>query len=218
MKDSDEQPVSPLFQRTNPSELRRAGGGDIEALGRLATTYHRPLNIYLASAFPSLKPFAEEILQEFAEDRLLKQGWLARADLSRGRFRDFLKVSLRNYVLNWLRKKRQEERMLSLDGEGEGSLARFEAAAQEEAAVDAFDLEWFRTILSETLRRMEEDCRQPGKHQPRREQTWEIFNLRIIEPVFEDAKPPAYDELVRRFGFKKPDGRDQHASERQTDI
>ena len=206
MAHSAEQPDGSSFQRTNPSELRRAGQGDVAALASLIAKYHTPLKVYLLHAFSTLKPYAEELLQDFAQDRLLREGWLGQVDLNRGRFRDFLKTSLRNYVLNWLRKSRQESRFSSLDDQGEEGLQKLEMeiAAQTEAANDAYDLEWLRTIISETLRRMEEDCRQPGRQQPRREQTWEIFNLRVLEPAFQDTKPLSYEELVKRFDLRSP--------------
>jgi DNA-directed RNA polymerase specialized sigma24 family protein len=197
MDQSAEYDDTSHFQRTNPSELRRAGTGDAEALGALVARYHAPLNVYLTLAFPTLRPYAEELLQDFAQDRFLKEGWLARVDLNRGRFRDFLKTSLRNYVLTWLRKKRQhDERLQPLD--------ELDLAAPQDATADAFDLEWLRAIVSETLRRMEEDCRLPGKHQPRRGQIWEIFKLRVLEPTFQDIQPLSYGALVKRFDLKSP--------------
>jgi DNA-directed RNA polymerase specialized sigma24 family protein len=206
MADSVEQPDSSIFQRTNSSELRRAGEGDVDSLASLIGKYHKPLKVYFLHAFPTLQPYAEELLQDFAQDRLLREGWLGQVDLNRGRFRDFLKTSLRNYVLNWLRKNQKESRFLSLDGQGEEALKKLEMeiAAQTGAADDAYDLEWLRAIMSETLRRMEEDCRQPGKQQPRRGQTWEIFNLRVLEPAFRDTKPLSYEELMKRFGLRSP--------------
>jgi DNA-directed RNA polymerase specialized sigma24 family protein len=204
MHEADDPLGSSLFQRTNPSELRRAGGGDADALGRLVAKYHAPLNAYLTLAFPSLKASAEELLQDFAQDRLLREGWLARVDLNRGRFRDFLKTSLRNYVLNWLGKKRRENSFVSLDDQTEEGLAKLELAAPPGEAVDAFDLEWLRAVVSETLRRMEADCRQPGRQQPRKGQTWEIFKLRLLGPAFQDTRPPSYGELVQRFDLKSP--------------
>jgi len=204
MTDSEEQPDPSCFQGTNPSELRRAGKGDVEALASLIGKYQTPLMVYLLHAFPTLQPHAGEILQDFAQDKLLREGWLGQVDLNRGRFRDFLRTSLRNYVLNWLRNNQKESRFASLDGQGEEGLKQLEMeiAAQTRAADDAFDLEWLRAILSETLRRMEEDCRQPGKQQPRREQTWEIFNLRVLEPVFQDSEPMSYEELAKQFDLK----------------
>src|SRR5208337_430887 len=71
-------------------------------LDRLVRLYWQPLKIFLLTAFPSLKNQADTLLQDFAEDKLLQEGWLRKADQNRGRFRDFLKTSLRNFVLNRL--------------------------------------------------------------------------------------------------------------------
>lgn len=38
------------------------------------------------ATFPSLREQAGILLQEFAEDKVLKKGWLRRADKSRGKF------------------------------------------------------------------------------------------------------------------------------------
>jgi hypothetical protein len=31
-----------------------------------------------------------------------------------------------------------------------------------------------------------------------------MFRLRLLEPVFEDAAPPPYEELIARFGLRSP--------------
>lgn len=206
MTDSAEQPERSIFERTRATELERARGGDFAALDNLIRKYRAPLRIYFCFIFPSLQDRADELLQDFAQDRMLRQGWLRQVDLQRGRFRDFLKTSLRNFVLNWIRKHQRERNFESLDNQSDEGLDRLEAriAAREGAAADAYDLELLRKIVSETLRRMEADCRQAGKQQPRRGQTWEIFLLRVLQPAFEDAKPPPYDELAKRFGLRSP--------------
>jgi hypothetical protein len=47
----------------------------------------------------------------------------------------------------------------------------------EEAASEEFDLTWVRTVLAETLRRMETDCKNPAGDQPRRSYIWEMFHI-----------------------------------------
>ena len=206
MTDSARQPERSIFERTRATELERARGGDLVALDNLIRKYRAPLKIYFCFVFPSLMDRADELLQDFAQDRMLREGWLRKVDLERGRFRDFLKTSLRNFVLNWIRQNQRERNFESLDNKSEEELDRLEVrlAAREGAAADAYDLEWLRRIVSETLRRMEADCRQSGHQQPRRGQTWEIFNIRVLQPAFEDAKPPPYDELAKRFGLRSP--------------
>jgi hypothetical protein len=51
---------------------------------------------------------------------------------------------------------------------------------------------------------MEADCGRPGKDQPRRSCIWEMFRIRLLEPVFNNAPQVPYDELVARFGLKSP--------------
>jgi hypothetical protein len=151
----------------------------------------------LIAAFPSLRDQAETLLQEFAEDKVLKKGWLQRADRSRGRFRDFLKTSLRNFVLDRLSRADVRHAPVSLD-----ELNREFPAT--EAASTEFDLTWVKIALAETLRRMEADCRNPAQDQPRRSHIWEMFRIRLLDPTFNDAPQVPYEELVARFGLKSP--------------
>ena len=147
--------------------------------------------MYLLSTFPGLKDQSEEILQDFAQDRILKEGWLGKADRDRGRFRHFLKTSLKNYVGDRLR----AEAKLPYSIEE----LELEPAAEEKAA-NLFDLNWARAILAETLSRMERDCQTPGKEQPQRSRIWEVFRLRVLLPALDGGEPVAYEELVARTG------------------
>jgi hypothetical protein len=93
---------SSIFPRTDWAELSKAAEADVARLDRLIRLYWEPLKIYLVATFPGLRQQADLLLQDFAEDKMLKEGWLRKADQSRGRFRDFLKTSLRNSVLDRL--------------------------------------------------------------------------------------------------------------------
>ena len=73
-----------------------------------------------------------------------------------------------------------------------------------EKSSDEFDLTWVRTVLAETLRRMEVDCKDPSADQPRRAHIWEMFRIRLLGPIFNDDPQPPYDELIERFGLKSP--------------
>jgi len=128
---------------------------------------------------------------------MLKEGWLRRADPNRGRFRDFLKSSLRNFVLDRLSRAEVKNPPVSLD-----DLAH--ELPLPEASAEAFDLAWAQTVLAEALKRMEADCRRPGVDQPRRGYIWEMFQVRLLEPIFSGAEVPAYDELITRFDLKSP--------------
>jgi hypothetical protein len=189
--------ASSIFPRTDWTELGKAAEADEARLDRLIRLYWPPLKIYLAASFPSLKDQWDILLQEFAEDKILKKGWLQRADRERGHFRDFLKTSLRNFVLDRLDRAEVKRAPLSLD-ELEVELPGAEAPSEE------FDLTWVRTVLAETLRRMEADCKDPSAGQPRRGHIWEMFRIRLLGPIFDDSPQPPYEELIGRFGLKSP--------------
>jgi hypothetical protein len=186
-----------IFPRTDWADLSKAAAAEPAPLDRLVKLYWQPLRIYLLATFPNLHEQVDALLQDFAEDKILQEGWLRKADQNRGRFRDFLKTSLRNFVLDRLNRAEAKNPPLSLD-ELEQELP--EAQADSEA----FDLEWARTVLSETLRRMEADCRRRGDDQPRRGYIWELFCIRLIDPIFNDAAQVPYDQLIERFGLKSP--------------
>jgi hypothetical protein len=188
---------SSLFPRTDWNQLGRAAGAETVPLDQLIRLYWQPLKIFLISAFPALSSQADTLLQDFAEDKLLQDGWLRKADPGRGRFRDFLKTSLRHFVLDRLNRAESKNPPLSLD-ELEQDLPGPQAAEEE------FDLIWARTVLAETLRRMEADCKSPGADQPRRGYIWEMFRIRLLDPVFEDTDQVPYDQLIERFGLRSP--------------
>ena len=188
---------SSIFPRTDWAELSKAAEADEARLDRLIRLYWEPLRIFLLAAFPGLKDQADMLLQDFAEDKLLKEGWLRRADQNRGRFRDFLKTSLRNFVLDRLNRAEVKNPPISLE-------ELEQEPPQPDDHAEEFDLAWARTVLAETLRRMEADCKNPGEDQPRRSHIWELFRIRLLEPIFNDAAQPSYDRLIDQFGLKSP--------------
>jgi hypothetical protein len=189
--------ASSIFPRTDWAELSKAADADEARLDRLIRLYWVPLRIFLVATFPALKDQADTLLQDFAEDKLLQEGWLRKADQNRGRFRDFLKTSLRNFVLNHLNRAEVKRPPISME-ELEQELPESEAISEE------FDLAWARAVLAETLRRMEADCKNSGQYQPRRGFIWEMFRIRLLEPIFNGAAEVPYDQLIDRFGLKSP--------------
>ncbi len=194
---ASEPSTGSIFPRTDWADLGKAAKAEPVPLDRLVRLYWQPLKIFLLTTFPNLSGQADTLLQDFAEDKLLQAGWLKKADQNRGRFRDFLKTSLRNFVLDRLNLAEVKNPPLSLD-DLEHELP------QAEAVAEAFDLEWARTVLAETLQRMEADCKQPGEDQPRRGRIWDMFRIRLLEPVFDGAAQVPYDQLIEQFGLKSP--------------
>jgi hypothetical protein len=51
---------------------------------------------------------------------------------------------------------------------------------------------------------MEADCRDVDAEQPRRTRIWEMFRIRMLDPIFNDADLVPYDQLIERFELKSP--------------
>lgn len=194
-EDSAKNTLWPVTDWSGLGRAARAVGKDAEPLNQLILKYRVPLRAFLLSAFPGLEDQADLLLQDFSEDKILKDGWLGKADRRRGRFRDFLKTSLRNFVKDRLRGDANAP--VPLDE------LRLDPPAEERTA-EAFDLNWARTILAAVLERMERDCKAPTKDQPRRAQIWEVFRFRLLQPALEDAEPIGYEDLVDRLGIVSP--------------
>jgi hypothetical protein len=194
-KNSDESWPWPMTQWSTSGHLPSALGKDQNALNELILKYQAPLKAYLLAAFPGSENEADELMQDFAQDKIMKEGWLGKAERKRGRFRDFLKISLKNFVRDRFRRK--PPAVVSLD-ELQIDLP------VEERGTEAFEVEWARTLLSEVLERMEKDCKTLHRNEPNRPLIWEIFRLRLLQPILETAEPVGYEELVSRLGIASP--------------
>jgi hypothetical protein len=167
---------------------------------KVVQRYLYPLNVYLIgllSRFPDYRNEAEDLLQDFVTHKILQPGWLEKADPKKGRFRDLLKNSLRNFILGEIRKREAEKRG------GKNSAVSLDDLEQEigapEPLSDSFDLTWLQMLLTETLEQMQASCiASDNMH------VWKIFETRIVRPNLEGANPPPYDELVLKCGLKSP--------------
>src|SRR5438552_9454424 len=86
---------------------------DVTDRKKVVNRYFAVLRVYLTgllSRFPEYRAEADDLLQDFIKDKILHPGWLEKADPNKGRFRDLLKSSLRNYVAGEVRKREATKR------------------------------------------------------------------------------------------------------------
>jgi hypothetical protein len=62
-----------------------------------------------------------------------------------------------------------------------------------------FDMAWAQEIIRRTIEEVREDCRSGSQ-----ESYWTIFERRILAPILDGHKAPAYDELLKGTEFKSP--------------
>ena len=167
---------------------------------KVVQKYLYPLKVYLMgllARFPDYRGEAEDLLQDFVRHKILQPGWLEKADPKKGRFRDLLKNSLRNFIVGEIRKREAEKRG------GKNSAVPLDDLEQEisapEPLSDSFDLSWLQMLLTESLQQMERACAASENTH-----VWKIFETRVVRPSLEGASPPPYEELVAECGLKSP--------------
>lgn len=190
------------FSVTSWTLVGLAGVDDPEArhaaLTRLLLRYLPPLRSHLLNRKRIDPHRADDLLQDFVADKVLAAGIMQKAVREKGKFRTFLLVALDRFVLNRMRDQRAAKRSPT-----EGMAGSVEEAA-EVCGSDgnmnrAFDVDWARTILEETISRMRETCRAGG-----RQSLWELFEDRVVGPSLHGAQPTPYAELSARFNFQSP--------------
>jgi len=150
-----------------------ADSGQREAvLAELCERYWKPLYAYLRGRGFSNED-AKDLVQGFFTERVLGQEFIRRADRTKGRFRNFLLVALRNYVINIERKRTSHS---TPKPAGEEPSASDTAEAQ-------FDRAWADALLERTLQELETECRRKG-----RDEHWKLFREWLLESRVGDGK------------------------------
>ncbi len=134
---------------------------------------------------------ADDVLQGFVADKVLRDGLVEKADRTRGRFRSLLLRSLENYLATQLGRQACQPRLLP-DGE---------APEQGVPATqhDAFDRGWACEVVRRALEGMRRECEQGA-----RADVWGLFEARVVEPSFAGVEAPSYEALVERFRIGTP--------------
>jgi len=144
---------------------------------------------------------AKDLTQGFFAEIVLGRELIQRADAAKGRFRNFLLVSLERYVRNVERadaaqKRRPPTRVVALED--------FDSFDIRDDAWDAtpegvFHRQWTIALLEQVLEDLEEQCRSRGE-----EVYWLVFRDRVVLPILEDSLAPPLSEICQRHGIPVP--------------
>ena len=198
------------FPSTCWTLLRKAGGMNRESLERLIYLYWKPAYYYLRAAGRRSVEDAKDLTQEFFTRLVERRDW-ERLDPERGSFRGFLKRALKNFLIDASR--RDQARQPS-----GGFLFRFEDCRDEPSAPDpegAFDREWVRTVLRDSIHELKERLRKDGSAN-----VFEVFRLYCLPEGSKgdpgessrflqmgDSKGSTYAEVARKLGLRESDVR-----------
>jgi hypothetical protein len=141
-------------------------------LAELCQRYWKPLYAYLRAKGFSNED-AKDLVQGFFTERVLGQEFIGRVDRTKGRFRNFLLVALRNYVINIQKKTRKT---VPLDQEID------EPMTGDPAEVE-FNRTWADTLLQGGLQELERECHRKGQ-----DSHWQLFHTWLVEPKVGDDR------------------------------
>lgn len=180
-----------------PSSATRAAGRD-SALAELARRYQGPAEAYLRAALGRTREEAHELFQEFFA-WMLASDFLAKAAPERGSFRGFLKVAMRRFATDELRKAAAEKRgggrgVRALDAEADGEVALADRAAK--TPEEELDAAWRAALVEAAFERTRLELERQG-----RAPVFAVFRDYYLAP----GPEPDYRTLAERHALTPTD-------------
>ncbi len=181
------------FATTNWQLVVQAGGGG-DGLAALLRMYWSPIYAFLRRRGHS-RDVAGDLTQDFIAEVVLRRDLISRARQERGRFRTFIQTALRNFVIDTSR-TRQAKAQRETQHLPPEELDRFvddPAGARDPA--EAFDRAWATSVIENTLRQLEADCRAAGL-----ERHWQAYALWVVGPSLGRTRPASLAEVAAVVG------------------
>ncbi len=189
------------FRTTHWSMIRAAKTDDRTRrqaiIGNLMTTYWRPVYCYLRRRGYDNEA-AKDLTQGFFCEIVLGRGLVEKADREKGRFRTFLLTALERYVISGLRhdtrhKATPKGGIVTLDFDDLANLPTSQAAFTAE---QVFHCRWATDLLEQVLEEVRREyC---GTN---RAPYWEVFRLKVVDPILDGAESPPLAQLCPRLGI-----------------
>jgi len=179
-----------LFQTTQWSVVLKAGSGEGEhatALATLCQDYWRPVYAYIRWRGHDAEA-ARDLTQGFFAALLERKG-LETARRERGRFRDFLLASVKNFLAHEREREHAQKRgggriPVRIDSDPEISFVGFPAPATEETPETIFERRWAITLLDQAMLDLAADMRGAGS----------VERFETLRPyLVSDTEPPHAD-------------------------
>lgn len=195
--------MSSELPKTRWSLVAKACADDTEArrdaLNVLLLQYRPVLVRQLIAFLDCSEPDAEDLVQTFVVERLLVvDSLLLRADQARGRLRNFLMKSFKNFVLGEQRKERALKRT-PLGPQAVRLDENPDILSYDEDFAASFDRAWAGDVLERTIGAVRAECVTKGLHV-----VWGVFSRRILEPALTGVTAPSYQDLVAEFAIESP--------------
>ncbi|NQV35526.1 MAG: hypothetical protein HQ515_22725 [Phycisphaeraceae bacterium] len=141
---------------------------------------------------------AKDLTQEFFHEVVLNRSLVSRADPAQGRFRSFLLHALDQFLIDCLRKQSAKKRipkakLVSLEFTEHLEIPQTVSLGSPE---EYFNYTWKSSILDQTLELVRAGCMEQGLSIH-----WNIFEERVLKPIFEHSEALSMKEICHRYGI-----------------
>jgi hypothetical protein len=164
-----------------------------KALAELLILYTPALRTFLIKSRRAPTDLVDDLVHDFVAEKILGQKLVDHADQAKGKFRNLLLKALTNFVTTKMKREyatRARATEIDID-------TIQEVASQQD--IDQFNKEWVQQVVHDALGLMQADCKERN-----RTDLWEIFCLRIVDPMLHEKEPVTYEEIVRRYEIQTP--------------
>ncbi len=173
---------------------------DHTLINLLIKRYWKPVYCYLRRRGYSNEQ-AKDLTQGFFFDVALGRHLIEKADPDKGRFRSFLLMALKRYLLTVRDKEATQKRI------PQSKLASLETIKEDEllqactqlTPEDSFNYSWISALLERVLEQVRAECYRDGKTVQ-----WHVFQARILGPIMDRTPPLSLDEICHKYGIKDP--------------
>lgn len=185
------------FDSTQWSVVLRAGGAGADArraLDALCRTYRPPVLAFVRSQGYSIDA-AEDLAQAFFAD-FIERASHADADPGRGRFRSFLLVALKRFLINADAQQRAQKRggTAQIEALQDNSQPSTDVILETETPERAFERNWALAVLNSAMRKLREEADAAGKGK--------LFE-RLHEFLVESPDEADYERAARALNLRR---------------
>lgn len=158
------------------------------ALAELFEIYRSPM-IHFLMAKGCDESDAEDFVHDFIQSKMLSDKFFEQLDPTQGRFRSYLRASLRNFQIDQWRKESRRREVSGMD--------HLEDRAGDSSSTSIFDKEWALQVLRVAYELLIASCTER-----KRPDYVVIFNARVWHPHFDGDELVSYAELKKQGAIK----------------
>lgn len=162
-------------------------------INELMAKYWKPVYCYCnRKGYDNEK--AKDLTQGFFQDVVLGRRLIQQAEKNKGRFRTLLLTALDRYIIDMHKqetagKRLPKDRLFALE---DYDLPEIPQVSPEQG----FNYAWLADLLDKVLSQVKQECLTTGK-----QAYWEIFRLRVLDPIMHNEKPVALSQITEMHGI-----------------